>query len=108
MKHNTHTGDGHSVKLSLQCQRLRITDAFGNLRTHLFCIGMFHFVWYTLKINFHLMWHFGFGELAKTLKKSKVTKEATKFANSDAFLHLIWIGTCNGVVLCQYSVLGEH
>ena len=53
---------------------------------------MFHFVWYTLKINFHLMWDFGLGELRTKLKKSKVTKDAKKFKNCDNFLYLIWTG----------------
>jgi hypothetical protein len=83
-------GDGLSTTRGLQCQRLRTTDQFGNLGVYLFGIGMFHFVWYALRINFHLMWHFGFSDLKTQLCKKRVEPECKKFINADSFLYLIW------------------
>ena len=78
---------------SLQCQLLRRTDAFGNLRVFLFCIGMFHFNWYALLINFALMWHFGFKRLVEITKKGKKVKEdVKKFNDCDSFFYLVFEG----------------
>ena len=40
------------------------------------------------------MWHFGFGELATTLKKKKVTQDAKKFTNCDSFFYLVNFRVC--------------